>query len=229
MEKLKTFEEFLATQSVPLPVWSFTLNLALAALLAFALGKVYTRYGRALSNRSRFAGNFVLLAMATMLIISVVKSSIALSLGLVGALSIVRFRAAIKEPEELVYLFLTIGIGLGLGADQRLVTVVSFAVILAVIRLKHRAERRDEGQNLYLTIGADEPSKVSLGAIVDVLRRHCDEVDMKRFDEGPNRLEASFLVSFPGYGALEAGKSELRRLHDSVKIAFLDNRGIGLE
>ena len=50
--------------------------------------------------------------MTTMLIISIVKSSLALSLGLVGALSIIRFRAAIKEPEELAYLFLAIGISI---------------------------------------------------------------------------------------------------------------------
>ena len=57
-----------------------------------------------------------LITMTTMLIISIVKSSLALSLGLVGALSVIRFRAAIKEPEELTYLFLTIAIGLGFGA-----------------------------------------------------------------------------------------------------------------
>ena len=60
--------------------------------------------------------------VATVVVISIVKSSLALSLGLVGALSIVRFRSAIKEPEELAYLFLSIGIGLGLGAGQRVVT-----------------------------------------------------------------------------------------------------------
>ena len=48
----------------------------------------------------------------------IVKNSIALSLGLVGALSIVRFRAAIKEPEELTYLFLVIATGLGTGSGQ---------------------------------------------------------------------------------------------------------------
>ena len=52
-------------------------------------------------------------------------SDLVLSLGMVGALSIVRFRAAIKEPEELSYLFLTIAIGLRVGADQRVITILS--------------------------------------------------------------------------------------------------------
>ncbi|MCI0696355.1 DUF4956 domain-containing protein [candidate division KSB1 bacterium] len=89
-----------------------------SAVLAYLLSLVYAQYGHALSNRKMFARNFVMITMTTMLIITIVKASLALSLGLVGALSIVRFRAAIKEPEELAYLFLAIGIGLGFGADQ---------------------------------------------------------------------------------------------------------------
>lgn len=59
-----------------------------------------------------------------MLVITVVKSSLALSLGLVGALSIIRFRSAIKEPEELTYLFLAISLGLGFGANQTVITII---------------------------------------------------------------------------------------------------------
>src|SRR5205823_4007071 len=109
--------DFLTTQSSQIPINEFVINLILTALLAFILGQVYMKFGSALSNRDMFARNFVMLAMTTMLIISIVKSSLALSLGLVGALSIVRFRAAIKEPEELNYLFLAISIGLGFGAS----------------------------------------------------------------------------------------------------------------
>lgn len=74
------------------------LSLGLAALLGLVLGEAYFRFG--LSNRRSFARNFLMLTVTTTLIISIVRSSLALSLGLVGALSIVRFRAAIKEPEE---------------------------------------------------------------------------------------------------------------------------------
>ena len=52
---------------------------------------------------------------------------LALSLGLVGALSIVRFRTAIKEPEELAFLFFAIGLGIGLGDNQRLITLLALA------------------------------------------------------------------------------------------------------
>ena len=69
--------------------------------------------------------------------IVIIKNSLALSLGLVGALSIVRFRAAIKEPEELVYLFLVIAIGLGCGAGQIKVITVGILTSLLIIYAYH--------------------------------------------------------------------------------------------
>ena len=100
MNKLDTFQNFIASQSMKIPIFDFLLNLIIASLLAILLSKFYVRYGKSLSNRKSFAGNYLLMTMVTMLIISIVKSSLALSLGLVGALSIVRFRAAIKEPKN---------------------------------------------------------------------------------------------------------------------------------
>jgi ABC-type branched-subunit amino acid transport system permease subunit len=106
MNKLMTtFDYFLTTSTPKVYLMQFVINLIIAALLAHFLKKIYIRYGKAVSNRARFASNFFLMVTTTMLIISIVKSSLALSLGLVGALSIVRFRTAIKEPEELAVLF----------------------------------------------------------------------------------------------------------------------------
>ena len=89
MDRLQTFEQFLATSSAQVSLTSFITNLIVAAILAALLGRVYVLYGRALSNRHMFARSFIILAMTIMVIITIVKSSLALSLGLVGALSIV--------------------------------------------------------------------------------------------------------------------------------------------
>ncbi|MEL0309828.1 MAG: DUF4956 domain-containing protein, partial [Gammaproteobacteria bacterium] len=67
-------------------------------------------------------------SVTTCTVIIIVKYSLALSLGLVGALSIVRFRAAIKEPEELVYLFLVIALGLSFGANQFFIGLILLGV-----------------------------------------------------------------------------------------------------
>lgn len=226
MNKFQTFEEFLTTQSLQVPVGGFVFNLLLACFLAYLLSRIYIKYGQSLSNRDAFGRNFILITMTTMLIISIVKSSLALSLGLVGALSIVRFRAAIKEPEELSFIFLAIGIGLGLGADQRVITVVAFFIITGIIWLRHRFGTQQENQNLYLTVSSHNPVKAELNDVVETLKRNCDALSLKRFDESKELLEASFLVSYHDYKQLEQSKKELQKLSDSMKISFLDNQGI---
>jgi len=227
MDKMQTtFEQFLTTQSVQVSVWGFVVNLVLSAVLAYLLSLVYAKYGHSLSNRKMFAGNFMLITMATMLIISIVKASLALSLGLVGALSIVRFRAAIKEPEELAYLFLSIGIGLGFGADQRLVTTIAFAIIFAMIWMRSRSRASRENHSLYLTLTSRNPSKVELERIVETLKKHCATASIKRFDETKDVLEASFLVEVDSYEKLNQSKAELRKLNDAMTISFMQNNGM---
>lgn len=114
----------------PLGFGAFLLNLIVGLILSLLVAWYYEHYGQSLSNRRKFARLLPVLALTTALVISIVKSSLALSLGLVGALSIVRFRTAIKEPEELAFLFIAIAIGLGVGADQRWITAAGTIGIL---------------------------------------------------------------------------------------------------
>ncbi len=134
-EKLSLIEELISSQSNQLELSTFLINLLLAAICSFILGRVYIFWGTSLSNRRAFAANFMLLTITTTFIILVVRSSVALSLGLVGALSIVRFRAAVKEPEELAYLFFAISLGIGLGDNQRLITLLTLVVAIAIMGL----------------------------------------------------------------------------------------------
>lgn len=121
--------------TAPLSLTSLLLNLGVGVVLAGLLRWHFLRFASTLSNRAEFAQVFPFIVLTTVLIITVVKSSLALSLGLVGALSIVRFRTPIKEPEELAYLFMAIAMGLGLGAAQTVPTIVAALAILAVVAL----------------------------------------------------------------------------------------------
>ena len=95
MNQLTAFQNFLTTHSGEISLTGLAVNMTITALLCAILGWVYVNYGATFSNRSSLARNFVLVGVTTTLIITVVKASPALSLGLVGALSIVRFRTAI--------------------------------------------------------------------------------------------------------------------------------------
>ncbi|MBK6458539.1 MAG: DUF4956 domain-containing protein [Gemmatimonadetes bacterium] len=220
-------EQFLATQTGKIPVLGFLINLLLTAGLSFVLGRLYIAFGASPSNRRAFARNFVLLGMTTMVIITIVKSSLALSLGLVGALSIVRFRAAIKEPEELTYLFLVISLGLGFGADQVWVTLIAFAVVAVVLIAKRKFERTDEVRHLHLTVSSAQPAGLTLAALVGTLEKHSNDLHLTRFDEGANLLEASFKLEFDDYKKLEQATSDIRALNAGDKFTFLNLEDLG--
>lgn len=224
MRNLPILQELAISTTEQVSVWIIVFNLFLSAVLSLILGWVYTKYGSALSNRKQFARNFLPITMTTMFIITIVKSSLALSLGLIGALSIIRFRTAIKEPEELSYLFLTIAIGMGIGANQAIITIITLLTITAIICLKNINQNNVEsGQNLYLTISSPTQDGNELNTIIKVLQKHCTNVNLKRFDENSNLLEVSFLVGFENYSQLEVSKSELQGLNDSIRVSFLDN------
>jgi len=224
MNRYQTFKEFLASQSVAVPLDAFAVNLVIAAILSLVLSYIYVRHGKALSNRRAFAQNFILITMTTMLVITIVKSSLALSLGLVGALSIVRFRTAIKDPEELSYLFLAIGAGVGLGADQRLVTVVAFSIIMGVIVARSYIKRGEDNQNLFLTVASPNIPRGTIERIIGILKKHCPVVNLKRFSETKESAEALFFVEFEDSERLIKVKDELRTINENIKITFIDTK-----
>jgi len=204
----------------------FIVSLVVALVLGAVLGQAYVWFGTSLSNRRLFARNFLLLTASTTLVISIVKSSLALSLGLVGALSIVRFRAAIKEPEELAYLFLAIAVGLGLGAGHGLVTVVALVLILGLLALRSFRRREAGPANLFLTVSSPAPGTLTTGQIVDALTSVGARARLKRVDEGPEMLRVSFRVSFGASERIEEFSRRLRGLEPAVEITCLEDAGL---
>ena len=227
----QVIEFFIADYMYSMTLWKcllFVFALLICAVMAWILGKVYVKYGNSLSNRKAFAKNFVVLATTTMFIIMVVKSSLALSLGLVGALSIVRFRAAIKEPEELTYLFLNIAIGLGCGANQVLITllaflaIVSFIIISKLISDKPKDDKgKTAGMTCYILIVCENKS-VGLYQIIDILSANSNTLKLKRTDETNGRFEASFYIDFDQWINFESIREQLTKLDESMKITFMD-------
>ncbi|MCK4677858.1 MAG: DUF4956 domain-containing protein, partial [Bacteroidales bacterium] len=171
-DKWQLFQKFLITQNAEISVPDFLINSVIVVVLSLILQWTYFKCGKSISNRRSFASNFILVAFTTMLIISIVKSSLALSLGLVGALSIVRFRAAIKDPEELSYLFFAISIGLGLGANQRIIVLVAFVILEAILWTRYFLTRQSEKQNLFFTISSNSPGSIRLSDIMNIVKKN---------------------------------------------------------
>lgn len=204
----------------------FLANALLAALLTWLVSEFYKRYGRTVSNRSQFASNFMMLALATMLIIYIVKSSVALSLGLVGALSIVRFRAAIKEPEELTYLFLVIGIGLGMGANQPAITIIATVLILALIFLYTKTKKisaSDLDSQMVLNIGSKKMTEQDINATVV---SNFKSADLRRMSTQGDHLYMSYLIDAHHFDQLSSAKAILLEKDPEAELSFIENKNM---
>lgn len=193
------------------------LNLAIVLVLGQILAWHYQRCSEVLSDRRKLARVIVFISATTMLVISVVKTSLALSLGLVGALSIIRFRTPVKEPEELAYLFLAVALGIGLGADQRLATTILFTGILIYLTLSKLRRRSAAGGRMlvHVSVGLHEESQSPeslLERLLDCARGESTRVDLRRVDSGAELLDVTLAIDLKQadlIGRLLAGFREI--------------------
>ncbi|PLX07733.1 MAG: hypothetical protein C0596_09920 [Marinilabiliales bacterium] len=199
----------------------FLLNAAMTIVLSIILELTYRRCANTLSNKSQFAYNFVMLSLITMLIITLVGSSVALSLGLVGALSIVRYRAAIKEPEELTYLFLAIGIGLGMGANQPVVTIISFLILIAVVWIRYFIKPANKLNAYNLVISMKRPNEGDMEKIVGIVNLKFNRAVLRRFDENKDNLDLAFIVKVKNLDVLTDCKNEILKI-ENTSVSFVD-------
>ena len=208
------------TSKIDVPV--FMLNLVVATILSYILARFYVRYGNAVANREKFANNFIPLALTTVLIITIIKSSIALSLGLVGALSIVRFRAAIKDPEELIYLFLVIAIGLAAGADYALLAAIAIALILILLFVHYKIQNKAvyaRENVLYVNINTDV---TDVQKIVQPLETAMEYVELKRMDRRSNALDITFICKAADLMAVTQVQEDLIALSENTTVSMVD-------
>ena len=221
----QTFLNELANQfgSGESSIVDFLINIFITIILSYIIGMVYSKYGNLLSNRKKLMQTFVLISVSVMLVISIVKSSLALSLGLVGALSIVRFRTAIKEPEELVYFFVAIALGLGMGANQRLVTLTGAIIIILYIIIQNmNTVKNVVQQNLIVTISNTSDKGLDENKILELLNNHSRKIDLRRLDAVNNSTELSLNIEFNDFESIIKAKNDLKAIGD-IQFSFIEN------
>jgi hypothetical protein len=172
--------KFFNNEAIQIDLTIFLISLITVAFLCFLIQQFYIQFSSTLSDRFSFSKIFIILGVTTCIVIMIVKNSLALSLGLVGALSIVRFRAAIKEPEELVYLFLVIAAGLGCGAGQLKITIVGIIFSLIIIFIYSFFSKKQkidylETVNLAVIINQDI-SDLKINQIIEKIKKISKEI-----------------------------------------------------
>jgi len=223
MEEL--INQFSGTFETTLSLTGYILNIVICAVMLLILSFFYSRFGNSISNRGQLAKVLVIVGITTFVIITIVKSSLALSLGLVGALSIVRFRTAIKEPEELGYFFMAIAIGLGMAANQVVPTAIGFALLLLIIALfKRNAFKSSITQNLLVSLDCTDEEKTAVTKELALqIQKNSSQLEIKRINATSGHLDVNFLVKVSSLNDLNAIQDGIRAINKEASVTFIDN------
>lgn len=125
----------LSDQFKEIAPFEIVLALALGLLVGLLIAFVYKRCFRGVLYSPSFAMTLVMLTLITTPVVMCISSNVALSMGMVGALSIVRFRTAVKDPMDTAYMFWALTMGILLGAKLYLIALVVAAAIAAILFL----------------------------------------------------------------------------------------------
>ena len=151
------------------------IGLAVALVIGLFIFIIYKKTLTGVMYSSGFALTLVGLSLVTTLVIMAVTSNVVLSLGMVGALSIVRFRTAIKEPVEIVFLFWSLAVGIVIGAGMIPLAVIGSAIIGVILLLF--ANRKIHNNPYILVMNcADEKAEK---AVLDILGKDTEHYIVK--------------------------------------------------
>ena len=217
----------LQVPSINFSLIDLSLNLGIGFLLCLVISLHYLHRSKTRILRKDLSYTLPAIGLTTLLVITVVKSSLALSLGLVGALSIVRFRTPIKEPEELAYIFLSIALGLCLGADQREAALVGVPFILAVFSITalFSGNRFSKTGNIHLCIQTsyEQDHNKPLEKITEIINKHSTNANFQRIDLQQEELVINCLLGLNSIEETERLVEELRITYPSASISLLDD------
>lgn len=195
----------------------------LCVFCSYILVIVFKNKSSSFSNRAQLQNLIPILSVTVFLVITVVKSSLALSLGLVGALSIVRFRTPIKEPEELTYIFIAIAIGVGFASGQIVITSVIFLIIILVIFYFSSKSLGIKTNNFNLIIEC-EAMDSNFKNISKVLNNNIGNINFIKYDVLENNKEIFvYNIMIEDISVIENVKISLSKLLKDFSINFHDS------
>ena len=197
------------------------LDMALALALAFGLGMfiflVYKKTYQGVMYSSSFGVTLIALTLITTLVILAVTSNVVLSLGMVGALSIVRFRTAIKEPLDIAFLFWSIAIGIVLAAGMIPLAVIG-SVIIGIILLVF-VNRKSHCNPYIVVIQCDgHDSETTAKVYLDKVTERCT-IKSKSAQKGSLELTMEIRLKNDNTDFINA-LSEMQGVNSAVLVSY---------
>ena len=221
MNDLININELINPNMAQLDLIPMLFSFSMCVLMSFIVRDFYIKRSFSLTGKMHIGSIIPILSAIVFLVIIVVKSSLALSLGLVGALSIVRFRTPIKEPEELIYLFLAIAIGLGYAAGQILATtIISLSILFMIyVWLSNRKIAKTSEYNLVVKWTKTD---IMFEDILKDITPVVQDLKLIRLDKSYSENTSVMLVVPDDKSPVERIANRLHKLDKDMKITFFE-------
>jgi len=159
------------TQAAAITTGKIVATVCWSAVLAVALYFTYKKTFRGVTYSRSFGISLGMLTVITSFVILTITSNLILSLGMVGALSIVRFRTAVKDSMDILYMFWAISAGIIVGAGVYVVAVVEYVIVLGVVLLLSRTEHLASPYLLVFTCSDQEQEQTVLNILGTSVKR----------------------------------------------------------
>ena len=190
---------------------SMVLGLALGLLIAY----IYRRNYRGVMYSNNFTLTLIMMTLITCPVVMCIRESIQLSMGMVGALSIVRFRTAVKDPLDTAYMFWALTTGILLGAGQFLLTAISVVVIGLMLTLLVNLKPKSMSSYL-LVVRMAEDAERPLAQLVGGVHSH--KLRSKNFSNAG--IEVTYELTTEKADALMSRVRAIHGVQDATLVAY---------
>ena len=210
------FSNLFSSQTItPASFPTILVSLVLALAVGLFIAWIYRRNSRGVMYSNNFTLTLVMMTLITCPVVMCIRESIQLSMGMVGALSIVRFRTAVKDPLDTAYMFWALTMGILLGAGQFFLTacaVVGIGLLLTVL-----VHIQSKGVNSYLlVVRMAEDAERQTNQLVNGLKVQ----QLKSKTVSSNGIEATYEVRVDKPDALLNKLRALPGVYDATLVAY---------
>jgi hypothetical protein len=205
-----------------------TIGLLSAIILSQLLRVIYQKFSNSLSDHQITSGLLTPLTLCVFLIVASIKNSLALSLGTIGALSIVRFRTPVKSTEDLVYIFLAVATGICLGANQIFITYLVHSVFVIYTIINYFLVKQSPPATYDVLIQSNSLlEREALDSITSELTQISKSLQILRFENTSlSGNEIAYKINITELNKLINLVTIIQKRHPHISISFYLRNGV---
>ena len=194
---------------------TFIHNLIVALICGACIARFYCWTSKSPNTTRTFVSALISLTMITAVVILVIGNNLARAFGLVGAMSIIRFRTAVKDVQDIVFIFFSLAIGMAAGIGQTMIAFIGTAGIGLVILTVSQIQSFSDTHRDFLLQFSFTPVSGNDPPYLPVFKKFCHKTHLLNIKqiEHDGRLELSFYIKFKDQSKKDGFVSELAQVN----------------